>query len=186
LREITHRSTPTNIDDEMIRKALHAQAIRIIDQDMKERISTITSGIITIQDRMNKNLTGIGNTNIHTNNRTDDRHTSGWNLESIIILSNHHEKARGLQLTKIRTTSIKTKTSTSTRPSPLHPATTSPTKHPLMTTTRIFRSTATSPTWKSSSNTEQQMDRQSSFKSLQEADPRSHKIANTSPSTKSK
>jgi len=73
---------------------------------MKERTSTIISGIITIQDRMNKSLTNTGKINTHTNNRTDDRHTSDWNLESIIILNNHHEKARELQPTKTTTTSI--------------------------------------------------------------------------------
>jgi hypothetical protein len=169
----------------MIRKALHARATRIIDQDMKEPTSTITSGTITTQDRMNKSLTNIGKTNIHTNNHTDDRHTSDWNLKYIVILVNHHEKARGHQPMKTMTTSIWTKPSTSTRPSPLHPATTSPAKHPLMTATRIFQSTETSPTWKSLSNTEQQTDRQSLFRNPQEADPRSPKIKKRSPSTKS-
>ncbi len=159
----------------MIRKVLHARAIRIIDQDMKERTSTTISGITTIQDRMNKSHTGIGKINIHTINRTDDRHTSGWNLEYIIILNNHQERVRELQQQKTTTTSIWTKPSTSTRPSPIHPATTLTTRNPLMTT-RIFRSTATSPTWKSSSNTKQQMDKQSLFKNQQEADPRNPKI----------
>ncbi len=55
--------------------------------------------------------------------------------------------------------------STSNRPLPIHPATTSTTKQ-LMTTSKIFRSTP--PTWRNFSNTKRQKDKQSTFKNQQE------------------
>ena len=154
---------------------------------MNGRINTIMRKVNTTQERTTtNNHTGIDNINTRMSNLNDDRRIYDWNLKYTIILDNHHEKVHELQLPKKTTTSTWTKTtSTSNRPSPLHPVTTSTTKQ-LMTTPKIFRSTDTPPTWRSLSNIKRRKDRQSTFKNQQEADPRSHKIEKRSPSTKSK
>jgi hypothetical protein len=141
----------------------------------------------TTQERTTtSNHTGINNINTRMKNLNDDRRIYVWNLKYIIILDNHQEKVQELQPPKKSTTSTWTKTtSTSNRPSPIHPATTSTTKQ-LMTTSKIFRSTETPPTWKSLSNTKRRKDKQSTFKNQRDANPRNHKIEKRSPSTKSK
>jgi hypothetical protein len=117
----------------------------------------------------------------------DDRRIYGWNLKYTISLDNHCKKVREHQPPKKMTTSTWTKTtSTSNRPSPLHPATTSTTNKQLMTTPKIFQSTETPLTWRSLSNTKQRKDKQSTLKNQREANPRSHKIEKRSPLTTSK